>query len=193
LTKAIRDCYQEFLTWLAQASGIEAPTREDLARLDKKRKKKTSNKDWTNPFDADAKVTKIKDGRTHLAHKAEHAVDLETGAIVAVTLRSADEGDTTTIVDTVTVAVEQVEAAQTEGDDPQPVEELIADKGYHSNRILVELDALGVRSYVAEPDRGRRDWSKAPEAQAPVYAQQSMMYRNCWPRPRWMRRANCRR
>jgi transposase len=111
----------------------------------------------------------MKDGRTHLAHKAEHAVDLETGAIVAVTLQGADEGDTTTIVDTVTAAVEQVEAAQAEGDDPQPVEELIADKGYHSNRIMVELDALGVRSYVAEPDRGRRDWSKAPDAQAPVY------------------------
>ena len=111
----------------------------------------------------------MKDGRTHLAHKAEHAVDLETGAIVAVTLQGADEGDTTTIVDTVTAAVEQVEAAQAEGDAPQPVEELIADKGYHSNRIMVELDALGVRSYVAEPDRGRRDWSKAPAAQAPVY------------------------
>jgi transposase len=163
------ETYQEFLTRLAQASGIETPTREDLARLDKKRKKKTSNKDWTNPFDPDAKVTKMKDGRTHLAHKAEHAVDLETGAIVAVTLQGADEGDTTTIVDTVTAAVEQVEAVQAEGDDPQPVEELIADKGYHSNRIMVELDALGVRSYVAEPDRGRRDWAKEPEAQAPVY------------------------
>src|SRR6202171_1888328 len=163
------ETYQEFLTRLARGSGIETPTREDLARLDKKRKKKTSNKDWTNPFDPDAKVTKMKDGRTHLAHKAEHAVDLETGAIVAVTVQGADEGDTTTIVDTVTAAVEQVEAAQAEGDAPQPVEELIADKGYHSNRIMVELDALGVRSYVAEPDRGRRDWSKAPEAQAPVY------------------------
>jgi transposase len=163
------ETYQEFLTRLAHASGIETPTREDLARLDKKRKKKTSNKDWTNPFDPDAKVTKMKDGRTHLAHKAEHAVDLETGAIIAVTVQGADEGDTTTIVDTVTAAVEQVEAAQAEGDAPQPVEELIADKGYHSNRIMVELDALGVRSYVAEPDRGRRDWSKEPEAQTPVY------------------------
>jgi transposase len=163
------ETYQAFLTQLAQASGIETPTREDLARLDRKRKKKTSNKDWTNPYDPDAKVTKMKDGRTHLAHKAEHAVDLETGAIVAVTVQGADEGDTTTIVDTVTVAVEQVEAAQAEGNDPQPVEELIADKGYHSNRIMVELDALGVRSYIAEPDRGRRAWSKVPAAQSPVY------------------------
>jgi transposase len=163
------ETYQEFLTRLAQASGIETPTREDLARLDRKRKKKTSNKDWTNPVDPDAKVTKMKDGRTHLAHKAEHAVDLETGAIVAVTVQGANEGDTTTIVDTVTAAVEQIDAAQTDVDDPQPLEEIITDKGYHSNRILVELDALGVRSYVAEPDRGRRDWSKEPEAQAPVY------------------------
>jgi transposase len=163
------ETYQEFLTRLAKASGIETPTREDLARLDRKRRKKTSNQDWTNPHDPDAKVAKMKDGRTHLAHKAEHAVDLETGAIVAVTVQGANEGDTTTIVDTVTAAVEQIEAAQDEVDDPQPLEEIITDKGYHSNRIMVELDALGVRSYVAEPDRGRRDWSKEPEAQAPVY------------------------
>jgi transposase len=163
------ETYQEFLTRLAQASGIETPSREDLARLDRKRKKKTSNKDWTNPFDPDAKVTKMKDGRTHLAHKAEHAVDLETGAIVAVTVQGADQGDTTTIVDTVTAAVEQIEAAQSEVETPQSLEEVISDKGYHSNRIMVELDALGVRSYVAEPDRGRRDWSKEPDAQAPVY------------------------
>ena len=164
------ETYQEFLTRLAKASGIETPTREDLARLDRKRKKKTSNKDWTNPYDPDAKVTKMKDGRTHLAYKAEHAVDLETGAIVAITVQGADEGDTTTIVDTVTAVVEQVETAQADVDDPQPLEEIIADKGYHSNRIMVELDALGVRSYVAEPDRGQRDWSKEPEAQAPVYS-----------------------
>jgi len=163
------ETYQEFLTRLAQASGIATPTREDLARLDRKRKKKTSNKDWTHPGDPDAKVTKMKDGRTHLAHKAEQAVDLETGAIVAVTVQGADEGDTTTIVDTVTAAVEQIEAAQADVDDPQPLEEIITDKGYHSNRIMIELDALGVRSYVAEPARGRRDWSKEPEAQAPVY------------------------
>ena len=106
------ESYQAFLTGLATASGIETPTREDLARVDKKRKKKTSNKEWTNPHDPDAKVTKMKDGRTHLAHKAEHAVDLDTGAIVAVTLQGADQGDTTTIVETVTAAAEQVEDAQ---------------------------------------------------------------------------------
>jgi len=163
------ETYQEFLTRLAKASGIETPTREDLARLDRKRKKKTSNKEWTNPHDPDAKVTKMKDGRTHLAHKAEHAVDLETGAMVAVTLQGADQGDTTTIVETVTAAAEQTEEAQADVTEPQPLEEIIADKGYHSNQTMVDLDAVGVRSYVAEPDRGRRDWSKEPEAQAPVY------------------------
>lgn len=163
------ESYQAFLTRLAEASGIKTPTREALARLDRKRKKKTSNKDWTNPHDPDAKVTKMKDGRTHLAHKAEHAVDLDTGAIVAVTVQGADEGDTTTIRETATAAAEQIEDAQVDVDQPQPLEEIIADKGYHSNQSMVDLDAVGIRSYIAEPDRGRRDWSTQPEAQAPVY------------------------
>lgn len=163
------ETYTEFLTRLAQASGIETPTRDDLARLDRKRKKKTSNKDWTNPYDPDAKVAKMKDGRTHLAHKAEHAVDLDTGAIVAVTLQGADQGDTTTIVETATAAADQVEDAQADVPEPQSLEEIIADKGYHSNQTMIDLDAVGIRAYIAEPDRGRRDWSKVPEAQAPVY------------------------
>ena len=92
---------------------IETPTREGLARLDRKRKKKTSNKDWTNPHDPDAKVTKMKDGpHASGAAKAEHAVDMETGAIVAVTLQGADVGDTTTIIETAIAAAEQVEDAQ---------------------------------------------------------------------------------
>jgi hypothetical protein len=88
--------YEEFLTGLAKASGIETPTREDLARLDRKRKKRTSNQEWKSPTDQDARVAKMKDGSTHLAHKAEHAVDLDTGAVVAVTLQAADLGDTAT-------------------------------------------------------------------------------------------------
>jgi transposase len=169
------ESYQAFLTRLAETSGIKTPTREVLARLDRKRKKKTSNKDWTNPHDPDAKVTKMKDGRTHLAHKAEHAVDLETGAIVAVTLQGADEGDTTTIRETATAAAEQVEDAQADVDEPQTLEEIIGDKGYHSNQSMVDLEAVGIRSYIAEPDRGRRDWSNEPEAQAPVYRNRRRM------------------
>src|SRR6266511_2492358 len=91
------ESYQEFLTRLAVASGLKTPTREALARLDRRRKKRTSNKDWQNPFDPDAKITKMKDGRTHLAHKAEHGVDLDSGALVAVTLQGADVGDTTSL------------------------------------------------------------------------------------------------
>ena len=151
---------QAFLAGLAKASGVETPTREGLARLDRKRKKKTSNKDWTNPHDPDAKVTKMKDGRTHRAHKAEHAVDMETGAIVAVTLQGADVGDTTTIIETAIAAAEQVEDAQANVNDRQSLEEIVGDKGYHSNQTLIDLDAVGIRSYVSEPDRGRRDWSK---------------------------------
>jgi transposase len=94
------ESYEAFLTRLAQASGIETPTREDLARLDRTRPKKGSNDDWTHPLDPDAKITKMKDGRTHLAHKAEHAVDLETGAVVAVTVQDADDGDAATSVET---------------------------------------------------------------------------------------------
>jgi transposase len=164
------ESYQAFLTRLAETSGIKTPTREALARLDRKRKKRTSNKEWTNPHDPDAKVTKMKDGRTHLAHKAEHAVDLDTGAIVAITVQGADEGDTTTIIETAIAAAEQVEEAQADVDESQPLEEIIADKGYHSNQSMIDLDAVSIRSYIAEPDRGRRDWAKEPDAQAPVYA-----------------------
>ena len=94
------EAYDAWLTRLADASGIPTPTRADLARFDRKRKKKGSNDDWTHPHDPDAKITKMKDGRTHLAHTAEQAVDLETGAVVSVTVQNADAGDTTTLVET---------------------------------------------------------------------------------------------
>ena len=160
------ESYQDFLTKLAQASGIETPTRADLARIDRQRKKKGSNDDWTHPHDPDAKITKMKDGRTHLAHKAEHAVDLETGAIVGVTVQDADDGDTTTCVETLIEAAEQVETVRPDGDG---IEEIVGDKGYHSNQSLIDLEAVGLRSYLSEPDRGRRNWKKHPEARDAVY------------------------
>jgi transposase len=83
--------YQSFLEDLAKASGIETPTKADLARIDRKRTKKGSNDDWVNPNDPDAQITKMKDGRTHLAHKAEHSVDLDSGAILAVTIKRIRE------------------------------------------------------------------------------------------------------
>src|SRR6266576_525444 len=94
------ESYEEFLKGLAQQSGIATPTREDLAKVDRRRKNKASNKDWVNPHERDTQNTKMKDGRTHLAHKAEHAVDLKTGAVLAVTLQEADQGDTTTVIET---------------------------------------------------------------------------------------------
>ena len=104
---------EAFIRRLAQASGVETPTRAELARFDRSRKnKKTSNKEWKSPQDPDAKIAKMKDGRTHLAHKAEHGVDMDTGAIVAVTVQDASDGDTATLPETLIMAAEQVEAVQ---------------------------------------------------------------------------------
>ena len=165
------ETYQEFLTRLAQASGIATPTRADLTRLDRKRSKKGRNTDWRHPHDPDARITKMKDGRTHLAHKAEHAVDLETGAIVGVTVQGADQGDTTTIAATVTTAADALEAVATVTDeDTAVIDEVVADKGYHSNQTLVDLAQLDVRTYIAEPNRGRRRWKHKAAARAAVHA-----------------------
>ena len=168
------ESYQEFLTKLAKESGIETPTREDLARLDRKRKKKGSNQDWKHPQDGDARITKMKDGRTHLAHKAEHAVDLETGAVVAVTLQGADQGDTTTVKETFIEAAEQLEEvgkepAADERMNEQGMEEVVADKGYHSGPVLEDIQEIGVRSYISEPKRKRRKWQGKRGQQAAVY------------------------
>jgi transposase len=155
--------YEEYLKKLAEEAGLEAPTREELARFDRKRKKKTSNRDWTHPQDPDARITKMKDGRTHLAYKAEHAVDLDTGALLAVTLQGADQGDTTTIFETLEAAEASAQELGTE------VKEVVTDKGYHSDDVVVELHERGIRSYVSEPDRGRRCWKGKREAQKQVY------------------------
>ena len=157
--------YDAYIRTLAQAAGLTEPTREQLARVDRKRQKKTSNEDWEHPQDPDARVTKMKDGRTHLAHKAEHAVDLETGAIVAVTLQPADTGDTTTIRRTVTATQRALR-----GLGERPAAEIIADKGYHSGELLEALHAQGLRTYIAEPDRGRRNWQGKEAQQQRVYA-----------------------
>lgn len=159
--------YEAYLTTLAQAAGIETPTREELARFDRKRKKKGSNKDWQSPADPDARITKMKDGRTHLAHKAEHAVDLSSGALLAITLQAADLGDTTTVYATLSAADDAAAAV-----DLETIDEVVLDKGYHSGDVLVALSEVRVRSYVPEPKRPRRRWKgegKAEE-QRQVYA-----------------------
>ena len=106
------ETYQEFLKRLAKASGIRTPSRQALARLDRRRKKKGSNEEWKSPADPDAKIAKMKDGRTHLAHKTEQAVDLTTGAIVSVTVQGANQGDTSTLGKTLKDAETQIERVQ---------------------------------------------------------------------------------
>jgi len=171
------EAYEEFLKGLAKESGIETPTREQLARLNRKRNKKGSNDDWKNPHDPDAQITKMKDGRTHLAHKAEHAVDLETGAVLAVTLQPATAGDTHTLPETLTqcgehireVAVETTYEAGPGQLNPDGPAELVLDKGYPSSDVLMILKEAEVRSYCSEPDRGRRNWIGQEEEKAAVY------------------------
>jgi transposase len=174
------ESYEEFLGGLAKASGMETPTREDLARLDRKRKKRMSNKEWESPADGDARIAKMKDGRTHLAHKAEHAVDLDTGAVVAVTLQGADQGDTTTVDETLSeagMAVAELvgrEAEQRPEDTPkvnvEGIEELVADKGYHSGAVLERVKSYEVRTYIPEKKQeGQRHWQGKTEEQQAVY------------------------
>lgn len=160
--------YEEYLKGLAQAAGIENPTREQLARFDRKRKKKGSNQDWKSPSDPDARITRMKDGRTHLAHKAEHAVDLSTGALLAMTLQPADAGDTTTIHPTLQEAQWAAREIRKGG-----VEEVVADKGYHSGEVLQQLHGEAIRSYIPEPERGRRKWQGKGKA-----AEQKRVYAN---------------
>ena len=172
------ESHEAFVRRLAEASGIATPTRAELARFDRSRKDKTaSNKDWHSPQDPDAKIAKMKDGRTHLAHKVEHGVDMDTGAIVAVTVQDASAGDTETLPETLTKAAEQVEAVQADG---REVEEVVADKGYHSDATLVALEELEVRSYISEPDRGRRRWQDKRTGETPPEkrAAQKVLYAN---------------
>jgi transposase len=166
--------YDEFLTRLAQESGLDTPTREDLAKLDRTRKNKASNDDWKHPHDPDARITKMKDGTTHLAHKAEHAVDFDSGAVLAVTLQHADDGDTETVYQTVLEATENLQKlaadAETTAQVVERVEEVVADKGYHSNETMVGFADAEIRTYISEPQRGERDWEDKTEEQRAVYA-----------------------
>jgi transposase len=156
--------YDDYLRQLAETEGIQNATKEQLARLDRKRKKKASNDDWTNPNDPSARITKMKDGRTKLAYKAEHAVDLASGAVLAVTVQPADRGDTTSYVETLDAA--QCEAMQSHS---MGIEEVVMDKGYHSGAVLMDLAEREIRSYVPEPERGQRHWPGKAEEQRRVY------------------------
>jgi Transposase DDE domain len=162
--------YRAMLTRMAQESGIETPTAEDLIRLDRKRRGKTlSNEEWVSATDPDARIARMKDGTTHLAYKPEHAVDLDTGAIVAAEIHAADEGDTTTIAGTWDAARRTLTnvGAQPSTDDPA---ECVADKGYHSRAVLADLDGGPWKTRIAEPQRrGVSRWHGDADARRAVY------------------------
>src|SRR4051812_1465821 len=172
--------YDEFLTELAQQSGIPTPTKEDLSRLDRKRKKKASNEEWVSPSDPEAGITKMKDGTTHVAYKAEHAVDMETGAVIAVTVHPGHEGDTTTIYETLAETAENLaelierEAEKAPEQEPQvsvkALLEVVADKGYHSDETVLAIEQAEARSYIPEPKRPLRNWDGKADEQKAVYA-----------------------
>ena len=155
--------YKEYLRRLAEAEGIEDPSDEDLRRFDKKRKgKKTSNQDWESSTDPDSRITKMKDGRTHLAYKAENTVDLDTDIIVGADVYHGDRGDTDTLSESVVHTQETLINCEVE----ESIEEIVADKGYHSAKSLRDLEVLGLRSYIPEPDRNYdRRWTDKPEGQ----------------------------
>src|ERR1700692_4385948 len=168
--------YTAYLKRLAEAEGVDAKDAAALLRMDRKRSKTTSNEDWQSPSDGEAEITKLKDGRTALAYKAENAVDMETGAIVAVTTHSGAAADTATVQETVMeagLAVAGLIAEPTlEGKyevHPEGVQEVVADKGYHSNAAMLGLAELEVRTYVAEPDRGTRNWDGKEAEKEAVY------------------------
>ena len=178
--------YDQHVTELMKTEGMEEPTPAERQRFDRKRKKSLSNRDWVNPHDPEARITKMKDGRTHLAYKAEHAVDLETGAVVALTVQPGDRGDTASMPSTLTqagCAVMDLAGHPAEAGAVGPVQEVnqvgvervIADKGYHSKQVLQDLAAGGLRTVIAEPERKRQKWPGQSAAQAAVYANRSRL------------------
>lgn len=171
------ETYDEMLRQMAKESGVETPTIEDLVRLDRKRKgKKLSNEDWASPSDGDAKIARMKDGTTHLAYKPEHAVDLDTGVIVAAPIHPADEGDTTTLPGTLEAAARNLADV---GVAPRPEEPciLVGDKGYHSREGLKQLDGGVWKTRIAEPKpaKGYLRWHGDEAARHAVYANRARL------------------
>ncbi|MEZ5935990.1 MAG: transposase [Alphaproteobacteria bacterium] len=162
--------YREMLKRLAKESGIETPTADDLIRMDKKRKgKKLSNEDWESKTDSDARIAKMKVGRTRLGYKPEHAVDLDTGAIVAAPIHEADQGDTSSLPGTLEAAEENLEAVRMEPSLEDPAE-LVADKGYHSRGGLKGLEDGAWKSRISEPKpNGIHRWKGDDDAKRAYY------------------------
>jgi transposase len=170
------ETYREMLARMAKESGIATPTAAELKRLDRRRKgKRTSNAEWTSPTDPDAKITRLKDGRTRLAYKPEHAVDLDTGAVVAAEIHPADRGDTTTLADTLQATARGLEAAGHTACAEAP-RELVADKGYHSRAVLKGLADGPWRSRIAEPKpKEVQRWHGDADARRAVYGNRARL------------------
>ena len=151
--------WKQYVARLMREEGIvpegETPSDEEIRRFDKNRKdKNVSNDEWVSPSDADAKITRMKDGTTHLAYKAEHVVDLATNLILAAEIRSATDADQQTLVDSVLKAEENLQAIGAE----QSIEEVAADKGYYSVETLELASSLDLRTYIPEPKR-KTNWN----------------------------------
>jgi len=172
--------WQAYVTTLMRAEGViaadEEPTEEDVRRFDKGRKDKTvSNEEWFNPYDPEAKITRMKDGTTHLAFKAEHVVDLDSDLIVAAEIRSATDGDAQTLADSVMQAQQNLRTIGSE----QLIEEVAADKGYHSADALELGRHLDFRTYIPEPKR-TTDWTwtdKTPDHKRAVHGNRQRVRR----------------
>ena len=153
--KGTGEDWKEYLRELVKEEGIENPSDEDIQRIDRGRKaKKVSNKEWLSMTDPDNRITKMKDGRTHLAYKAEHSVDLDTEAIVSCHVTHPDQGDTSTVPESIILAETNLQLIESE----RTVEEAVMDKGYHSNALLERLTQWGIRTYIPEKKQTNRKW-----------------------------------
>jgi transposase len=152
--------WKEYLRRLMAEEGIQDPTDEEIRRFDKKRKKKVSNKEWQSPADPDSRITKMKDGTTHLAYKAEHVVDLDSEFVLAAAIHAADQADPARLVDSILHAQVNLVLAGSE----QEIEEAVADKGYHKAQTLAECEEWNTRTYIPEPKRKKYNWEDKPQA-----------------------------
>lgn len=171
------ETYREMLTRLAEESGIDTPSADDLVRLDRKRQgKKLSNADWESPTDPDAKIARMKNGSTRLGYKPEHAVDLDTGVIVAAPIHPADQGDTNTLDPTLKAAAQNLADIGLMPTSRDPCD-LVTDKGYHSREVLKGLDGDMWKSRISEPAsaKGVLRWHGDEAAQKAVYANRSRL------------------
>jgi transposase len=152
--------WKAYVKGLMAEEGVENPTDEEIRRFDKKRKKKVSNKEWESPTDPDSRITKMKDGRTHLAYKAEHTVDLDSEFVLAAAVHPADEADSATLVGSILQAQANLVLAGSE----QEIEEAVADKGYHKAATIAECEHFNTRTYIPEPQGKDYNWEDKPEA-----------------------------